>query len=395
MSGSQDGSIRIWDAVTGAQVGTSLRGHSAPVSSVAFSPNGKCIVSGSRDNTVRLWSAVSQSQIGDPLSAMTRQLNVVAFSNSGQWIVSNAHVVKMLVDEMDPSRVHDFLPDQGPASIQDVAFTPDSKKVVYSCGNRTFTVEVMDDGKVVQTSNYQLPQPEEYNALVLSVACSPDLGSMLVASGCADCSIRLWNLSDDRHVRVLQGHKGAVFSIAFSPSGKQIVSGSQDHTIRVWDSEKAIALGVLHGHNGPVNSVHFSPDGERILSASHDHTIRVWDTYSFNPLEVTASPDSQLESSSDKPSSAQALPPAQRLFGDSQFSAFGWTDSVQMDDDGWIVGTDSNLVLWIPFHLRGFFHQVRGTLVVDGGIELDLSNMAHGSEWNRCRDLTETRKDRL
>ena len=57
VSGSWDGTVRLWDAETGKPVGEPFRGHKASVQSVAFSPDGRRIVSGSDDNTIRIWDA--------------------------------------------------------------------------------------------------------------------------------------------------------------------------------------------------------------------------------------------------------------------------------------------------------------------------------------------------
>ena len=54
-SGSWDNTLRLWDAKTGAALGEPLRGHTNWVRSVAFSPEGKRLVSGSQDFTVRIW----------------------------------------------------------------------------------------------------------------------------------------------------------------------------------------------------------------------------------------------------------------------------------------------------------------------------------------------------
>jgi WD40 repeat protein len=64
VSGSRDGTIRLWDT-TGKPIGQPLQGHESAVMSVAFSPDGKTIVSGSWDNTIRLWDT-SGKPIGQP-----------------------------------------------------------------------------------------------------------------------------------------------------------------------------------------------------------------------------------------------------------------------------------------------------------------------------------------
>ncbi len=88
VSGSADTTVRLWDAATGQPVGPPLTGHMTAVTSVAFSPDGKRIVSGSHDRTVRLWDAATGQPLGEPLTGHTDWVNSVAFSPDGQRIVS-------------------------------------------------------------------------------------------------------------------------------------------------------------------------------------------------------------------------------------------------------------------------------------------------------------------
>ena len=89
VSGSWDNTVRLWDAQSGAPMGQPLTGHEAAVSSVAFSPDGKTIVSGSADNTVRLWDAQSGAPIA-PLTGHADGVLSVAFSPDGKTIVSGS-----------------------------------------------------------------------------------------------------------------------------------------------------------------------------------------------------------------------------------------------------------------------------------------------------------------
>jgi WD40 repeat protein/tRNA A-37 threonylcarbamoyl transferase component Bud32 len=109
---------------------------------------------------------------------------------------------------------------------------------------------------------------------VLSVAVSPD--GKWVAAGCADRTVRVWDLAAAREKRVLRGHGGMVSHVAFSPNGKRIASASEDRTVKVWDVREGRELRSFKGHDGPVHSVAFSPDGRRLASCGRDGSVRIW-----------------------------------------------------------------------------------------------------------------------
>ncbi|KAF7970202.1 hypothetical protein HWV62_24790 [Athelia sp. TMB] len=158
----------------------------------------------------------------------------------------------------------------------------------------------------------QLQVLQGHKGSVLSVAFSPD-GSKIV-SGSDDKTVRVWDVvTGQLAIPPLQGHQGYVWSVAFSPDGSRIVSGSDDQTVRVWDAVTGqLAIPPLRGHQGSVLSVAFSPDGSKIVSGSSDRTVRVWDAVTgqlvFPPLQghqayvwsVAFSPDgSKIVSGSD------------------------------------------------------------------------------------------------
>ena len=89
MSGSDDTTLRLWDAVSGAHLNT-LKGHSNFITSVAFSPDGARIVSGSdSDETLQLWDAVSGAHL-NTLKGHSDWITSVRFSPDGTRIVSGS-----------------------------------------------------------------------------------------------------------------------------------------------------------------------------------------------------------------------------------------------------------------------------------------------------------------
>ena len=95
MSGSRDKTIQLWDAQTGGQVANPLQGHTDSVLSVAFSPDGRHIVSGSEDKTIQLWDAQTRGNVGNTLkekttNSLSSTLSPIHFSSSAAHALHDA-----------------------------------------------------------------------------------------------------------------------------------------------------------------------------------------------------------------------------------------------------------------------------------------------------------------
>jgi WD40 repeat protein len=274
VSGSYDETIRVWDAVTGKQLGV-LKGHTGWVFSVAFSPDGAHIVSGSADNTIRIWNAHTGKQLA-VLKGHTNWVKSVAFVLDGARIVSGS------LD--DTVRVWDAHMGKQLAVLKghtgwvfSVAFSPDGTHIASGSSDRTVRVWDALTGK-------QLAVHKGHANWVKSVAFSPD--GTRVISGSLDKTVRVWDAHTGKQLAVLKGHTGWVFSVAFSPDGTHIASGSSDKTVREWDSHTGKQLAVLKGHTNWVKNVAFSPDGARIVSGALDNTVRIWDARTCKQFAV-------------------------------------------------------------------------------------------------------------
>ncbi len=123
-----------------------------------------------------------------------------------------------------------------------------------------------------------------HTGAVTSVAFSPDGEYALTASD--DKTLRLWDISTGREIRVFKGIKDYITSVAISQDGKYALTGSDDKIIRLWDISEGSQIRYFTGHTGAVTSVAFSPDDECAITGSDDKTLRLWDISSSKVIRV-------------------------------------------------------------------------------------------------------------
>ncbi len=270
VSGSDDGTARVWEATTGKETARMTNDNS--VYSVVFSPDGKYVVSGSGDSTARVWEATT----GKEIARMTHDglVRAVAFSPDGKFVISGsddgtARAWEVITGEEMARMTHDDL-------VRAVAFSPDGK----------YLVSGSDDGtaRVWETATGKETARMTHDGLVYSVVFNPDtssgIGGKYVVSGSDDGIARVWETTTGKETTSMT-HDDSVYPVAFSLNGKYGVSGSvagsDDGNVRVW--EMATGREIAHmTHNNAVNSVAFSPDGKYVVSGSDDGTARVWGT---------------------------------------------------------------------------------------------------------------------
>jgi WD40 repeat protein len=264
VSGSWDKTLKVWDAKSGHET-LSLQGHTSAVLSVAFSPDGKQVVSGGDDKSLRVWDTRS-GQLTVCLQGHMDRVTCVAFSADGKRLASGSKDTTLKIWNAQSGQLSLSLKGHT-NQVASVAFSPDGKRLVS--GSRDKTVRLWD----AKTGQQILSFMGHANG-VTSVAFSPD-GKQLL-SGSADKTVKLWD-AQSGHTISLRGHMGPVTGVAFSPDGKRLVSASEDHTLKMWDAQTGQETLSVKGRNGAVLSVVFHPDGKQLVSGNWDNTVEVWD----------------------------------------------------------------------------------------------------------------------
>ncbi len=266
LTGGRDKTARLWDAATSRPLGQPME-HSEEVKSVAFSPDGKTILTGSLDKTARLWDAASGRPLGQPLEH-SAAVSSAAFSPDGKTIVTGCLDKTARLWDAATGRPLGR-PLEHPGMVYSVAFSPDGK--TFLTGSYYDEPARLWDA----ATGRPLGQPMAHSGIIWSVAFSPDGKTIL--TGCSDKTARLWDAATSRPLGQPLEHSGWVFSVAFSPDGKTILTGCDDNTAQLWDAATGQRMGGPLEHRGAVWSVAFSRDGQSILTGSHDGTVRLWD----------------------------------------------------------------------------------------------------------------------
>ncbi|KAF6525890.1 hypothetical protein HZS61_011685 [Fusarium oxysporum f. sp. conglutinans] len=347
-SGSEDNTVKIWNALTGKRERT-LERHTGSVTSVVFSSDGKLIASGSEDNTVKIWNVVTGKEEWT-LEGHTEWVTSVAFSNDGTLIASGSLDETIKIWNVVTGKEERTL-EGHTSSVESVAFSNDSTLIASGSWDETIKIWNVVTGKEERTLK---GHTDPVNSVVFSK------GGTLIASGSDDKTIKLWNVVTGKEERTLEGHTESVTSVTFSNDSTLIASGSRDNTVKIWNMVTGKEERTLEGHTEWVTSVAFSNDGTLIASGSEDKTVKIWNVATGKEertpeghtewvTSVAFSSDSTLIASGSRDKTVKIWNVAT---GEEEWTLEGhtsWVNSVAFSNDGTLITSgsrDGTLKIW-------------------------------------------------
>lgn len=263
--------LKLWDLTTGREVRTFQGEHTSILTSIAVSPDSRYAVSGSWDKTLKLWEIATGREIRT-LKGHKEKILSVAFSPDGRYILSGPGAygdAARLWSADSGSLIRTFdVPENQRGNIRCLAVTPDGKYAVMGAGQGLLVWDMKNPHMPHRTFR-------GYAKTVSSTAVSPD-GNRVVSGG------RLWDLTTGSLLGTFEGMSTGSRGVAVSPGGKYVFSQSGDMPLALWDMEsgktvKEIATGNL------VDAAVFTPDGKFVLTGESDGTLKLWDVARKSP----------------------------------------------------------------------------------------------------------------
>lgn len=264
VSSSKDGTAQVWDSKTGNLV-TKYTGHSAPVSWVAWSPDGKHIASGGSDNTVQVWNAFT-GQLTTRYTGHTAPVVCLAWSPDGKNIASGGadHTIQVW-NAFSGQLVTRYGGHSD--NVNGISWSPDGNYIASASNDKTAQVWDAFTGKLIMMY-------VGHSDFLNTIAWSPD--GKDIASGGKDGTVQIWDSTSGKLVTRYSAHSGDVWSAVWSPNGKDIASGGIDTTVKIWDALSGRTIFNYSGHSGYIHSIAWSFDSKYIASGSEDGLVKIW-----------------------------------------------------------------------------------------------------------------------
>jgi WD40 repeat protein len=309
----------LWDATTGAALGV-LRGHRSAVEAVAFSRDGRRLVSGSDDQTVRIWDNTDGWQ---PMLGHDDVVGVAAFSDDGRrirsgsrdgtarvWDAATARPIGQPQRVPDPVRWlyplgEDRLLSQGDAGLRlwdartgkpiggPLRVVTDPMLAVAAWNPKTGRIAAQTERGAIEVRGADMRRlgvPISTGQPVTWFDISYD--DRLIVTTSDGSTLRLWDVETGKPVdKSLTGNGMILKTTAFSPDGHllaAVAQGSEDlteNTVRLWDTRTFQPVGDPIRVDSAVTAAAFSRDGRTLATGSVDGTIRLWDVGDHTQFE--------------------------------------------------------------------------------------------------------------
>lgn len=233
------------------------------------------------------WTPIALPATPVSVAARPGHPEIAVLHETGQLLIVNTTSGRF-------RQVHDHPGTEAPpdASTARVAYSPDGATIVSVLRNHQISIRDAQTGEL----RCPLLNPLIEWGVIRSIAFSPD--SRLLATAVTGKNMaQVWSLSTGEKVGVGMSHPGDYFglwSVRFSPDGKQLATSHKDGRVRIFDWQSGEVIGSPLQHSDEVNDIAYTPDGRHLLASVRNGRLHVWDVATGKlavPLSVNHRPD--------------------------------------------------------------------------------------------------------
>jgi serine/threonine protein kinase len=271
-AGSVDKTVQVFHAYSGILAYT-FKGYTQPVTATAWSSDSMCIVSaGEGDGSAQVWEALSNNNDGT-LQGPDGRILALAWAQEKQYIASGGEDKKVRVwDTLHGYKLITTYTGHI-ADVRTIIFSRDNASVVSGSGDGT--IQIWD-----AITGHLQARVKGHKGGVNSL-CWYEIGSeQYIASASDDGTVKIWNVGLRKVVLTFRGHSGKVNCVALFDVYRRnlVVSGGDDTSVRVWDWTTGKEVYRYIGHTTPVRSIATtSTFVGRVASAGEDTSVHVWE----------------------------------------------------------------------------------------------------------------------
>lgn len=248
--------------------------HEDMIYSAQYSDDGRHILTASQDGYVKIWDAVRSKEV---FSEQFKEIKEAIFCPKQDKILLRFYNRIALYD-IDSRRVEKEI------------MIPSCLCVCYN--NQGTIIAAASRNKIIILDNNLnvVRHLHGHKMGIQSLDFSCDDRLLASASGSVfnsiDNTIKIWELAEGKNTKTLVGHSNEVTCVRFSPDNIHLVSASCDSTIIVWNLEEEKKEGQINGHTEFVNHVEYNPMGTELVSCSYDNTISIWDANTLKRMQT-------------------------------------------------------------------------------------------------------------